>query len=165
MEVTLITLNVITLDNLMQMSTLLARKKKKKVPEYVFLVLPLFSILKNFPAKMGSGVSTSRDLSPILPAQISSLFPAVIISVYDGEPLWYLKLCKYLPPCAFPARMCPWFAFIFYFFFLYYIDGLLWGTWTCQVKVSFLLSRNITKVLVTQMKQVLASPSLLSQQI
>ena len=29
MEVTLITLNVITLDNLMQMSTLLARKKKK----------------------------------------------------------------------------------------------------------------------------------------
>ena len=32
MEVTLITLNVITLDNLMQMSTLLARKKKKKGP-------------------------------------------------------------------------------------------------------------------------------------
>lgn len=86
MEVTLITLNVITLDNLMQMSTLLARKKKK-VPEYVFSLKYLVQYLKNSPAKMGSGVSNFGDLSPILPAQISSLFPAVIISVYDGEPL------------------------------------------------------------------------------
>lgn len=88
MEVTLIALNVITLDNLMQMSTLLARgKKKKKVPEYVFSLKYLVQYLKNSPAKMGSGVSNFGDLSPILPAQISSLFPAVIISAYDGEPL------------------------------------------------------------------------------
>ena len=87
MEVTLITLNVITLDNLMQMSTLLARKKKKKVPEHVFSLKYLVQYLKNSPAKMGSGVSNFGDLSPILPAQISSLFRAVIISVYDGEPL------------------------------------------------------------------------------
>lgn len=72
-------------------------KKKKKVPEYVFSLKYLVQYLKNSPAKMGSGVSNFGDLSPILPAQISSLFLAVIISVYDGEPLWYLKLCKYLP--------------------------------------------------------------------
>lgn len=89
MEVTLITLNVITLDNLMQMSTLLARggRKKKKVPECVSSLKYLVQDLKNSPAKMGSGVSNFGDLSPILPAQISSLFPAVIISVYDGETL------------------------------------------------------------------------------
>ena len=90
MEVTLITLNVITLDNLMQMSTLPARgerKKKKKVPEYVFSLKYLVQGLKNSPAQVGSGVPNFGDLSPILPAHISSLFPAVIISVYDGEPL------------------------------------------------------------------------------
>ena len=90
MEVTLITLNVITLDNLMQMSTILARgerkKKKKKVPEYVFSLKYLVQDMKNSAAKVGSGVSNFGDLSPILPAHISSLFPAVIISVYDGEP-------------------------------------------------------------------------------
>lgn len=43
---TLITLNVITLDNLMQMSTLLRSKKKKALNTYFFKVYSVFEKLQ-----------------------------------------------------------------------------------------------------------------------
>lgn len=102
MDVTLITRNVITLDNLMQMSPLLSEQGgKKKSPECVFS-LKYTQYSRNSPAKVKAAH----------PGLVTS--PAAPASACDRERPPWRALCKSSPICALPFRFCLHFPIIFH---------------------------------------------------
>lgn len=88
MEVTLITLNVITLDNLMQMRPYEA-SKEKNIPEYIF-PLKYVQYQKHSPVKKEARTPLLVELETSLQAQPGHL--SGLFSVKQRDPRWYSQL-------------------------------------------------------------------------